>query len=115
MMKNPNTTTLVQELKKASLEQGVPLWKRVAEDLEAPTRQRRTVNVFKIESLAADGETLLVPGKVLGEGDLTKKVTVAAFSFSDAAREKINKSGKALTIPELLKTNPKGAKVRLLG
>lgn len=114
-MKNNNTTALVQELKKTSLEQGVGLWKRVAEDLERPTRQRRTVNLFSIERNAADGEVVVVPGKVLGEGDLTKKVTVAAFAFSDEALSKINRSGKALTIQELVKSNPKGQKVRILG
>jgi large subunit ribosomal protein L18e len=56
-----------------------------------------------------------VPGKVLGEGDLTKKVTVVAFSFSDEARTKIAKSGKAMTITELLKSNPKAQKVKILG
>ena len=58
-MKNPTITALVQELKKASIEQDVALWKRIAEDLECPSRQRRNVNVFKIESLARDGETLV--------------------------------------------------------
>lgn len=114
-MKNPTITALVQELKKASIEQDVALWKRIAEDLECPSRQRRNVNVFKIESLARDGETLIVPGKVLGEGDFTKKVTIAAFSFSDGARAKINKTGKALSIAELVRSNPKAAKVRILG
>ncbi len=114
-MKNPTITALVQELKKASIEQDVALWKRIAEDLEAPSRQRRNVNVFKIESLARDGETLIVPGKVLGEGDFTKKVTIAAFAFSDGARTKINKTGKALSIAELVRSNPKAAKVRILG
>jgi large subunit ribosomal protein L18e len=52
---------------------------------------------------------------VLGEGDLTKKITVAAFAFSDEAREKITKSGKAVTISDLMKTNPKGQKVKILG
>ena len=114
-MKNPTIAALAQELRKTSIEQDVTLWKRVADDLERPTRQRRTVNVFGIDAHARSGETVVVPGKVLGEGDLTKSVTVAAFAFSDGAREKINKAGKALSIRDLLRTNPKAAKVRLLG
>ena len=114
-MKNQHTTQLIQTLKKASSETSVPLWKRVAEDLEKPTRNRRIVNIFKIDANVEDGDTVIVPGKVLGEGDLTKKVTVAAFSFSDEARMKITKSGKAMTISELLKSNPKAQKVRILG
>jgi large subunit ribosomal protein L18e len=114
-MKNQHTQVLIQTLKKVSSEQQVPLWKRIAEDLEKPTRQRRIVNIFKIDANAQDGDVLIVPGKVLGEGDLTKKVTVAAFSFSDEARTKIAKSGKCLTISELVKSNPKGQKVKILG
>ncbi len=114
-MKNPTTTALIQELRKTAIEQNVALWKRIADDLEKPSRGQRTVNVFKLDATAADGETVIVPGKVLGEGDLTKKITVAAFSFSDGARAKIDKSCKALSIAELVKANPKAAKVRILG
>jgi len=38
-----------------------------------------------------EGETVVVPGKVLNVGELTKKVEVAAFSFSQSAEEKIKK------------------------
>ena len=114
-MKNQNTETLIQQLKRAASEEKVALWKRVAEDLEKPTRQRRTVNVFKIDANVEEGDVIVVPGKVLGEGDLTKKVTVAAFAFSEEAKTKIAKSGKALTIAELVKSNPKGQKVKILG
>lgn len=114
-MKNQQTQMLIQELKKTALEQKVPLWKRIADDLEAPTRQRRIVNIFKIDANAKEGEIIIVPGKVLGEGDLTKKVTVAALSFSDQAVGKISKQGKTMTIQELMKSNPKASKVRILG
>jgi len=114
-MKNTITEGLVQTLRKASIEQQSPLWKRVAEDLEKPTRKRRIVNVFKLDAHTKDGDVVLVPGKVLGEGELTKKLTVAAFAFSDEARMKISKQGKAITIAELMKSHPKGQKVKLLG
>ena len=114
-MKNQHTTALIQTLKRTAAEAKAPLWKRVAEDLEKPTRQRRIVNIFKIDAYAEEGDTVIVPGKVLGEGDLTKKVTVVAFSFSDEARAKIAKSGKTMTIIELVKSNPKAQKVKILG
>jgi large subunit ribosomal protein L18e len=114
-MKNQHTQALIQTLKRTSIDQQVPLWKRVAEDLEKPTRQRRIVNIFKIDAHAEDGDTVIVPGKVLGEGDLTKKITVVALSFSDEARSKIIKSGKVMTIQELVTSNPKAAKVKILG
>ncbi len=91
-------------------------WKRIREDLQKPTRQRRTVNVYKIEKFARDGETIVVPGKVLSVGDLTKKVDVAALNFSEEARRKIEEAkGKTLSLQELLHKNPEGKNVRILG
>jgi large subunit ribosomal protein L18e len=114
-MKNKNTQALIQNLRKAAIEQQSPVWKRVAEDLDKPVRQRRIVNIFKINSSSNDGETVVVPGKVLGEGELTKKVTVVAQSASDEARAKISKTGQFMLLSDFVKKNPKPQKVRLLG
>ncbi|MEW5896071.1 MAG: 50S ribosomal protein L18e [Nanoarchaeota archaeon] len=92
------------------------LWRRVADDIKKPSRQRRTVNVYKIEKYAREGETIVVPGKVLSVGELTKKVDVAAVSFSQEARRKIEDAkGRILSIQQLLHENPEGRKVRILG
>jgi large subunit ribosomal protein L18e len=92
------------------------LWGRVAKDLKKPARQRRVVNVYKIDKYAKEGETVVVPGKVLSVGTLSKPVSVAAFQFSDDAKKKIIEAqGKVLSIKELLSENPEGRKVRILG
>jgi large subunit ribosomal protein L18e len=92
------------------------LWKRIASDLKKPTRQRRKVNLFTINKNAREGEVIVVPGKVLSLGDLDKKVNVAAWQFSQTAREKIVKSnGTAISIKELVEKDPKGKRVRILG
>ncbi len=93
-MKNQQTQALISELKKTAIEQQVPLWKRIAEELEAPSKARRVVNTFKIDANAADGEIIIVPGKAVG---------------------KISKHGKTMTIQELMKSNPKASKVKILG
>ncbi len=91
-------------------------WKRIMFDLKKPTRQRRVVNVYKIDQFANEGETVIVPGKVLSMGNMTKKVEVAALTFSEEARRKIEEAkGKALSIKELLQQNPEGKKVRIIG
>ena len=68
-----------------------------------------------ILAFSKEGEFIVVPGKILSQGDLNKKVTVAAYRFSEKAKEKINKLGKAILIQQLMKDNPKGKKVRILG
>ena len=93
-----------------------PFWRRIQKDLCKPSRQRRTVNVYIIDKFAQDGETIVVPGKVLSVGDLHKKVTVAAVNFSSEARRKIIAAqGRTLSLQELWEQNPQGKKVRILG
>ena len=113
---NPRTQVLVQQLRKESNTQKADIWKRIADDLEKPTRQRREVNLSKISRFTKPQETIIVPGKVLGSGMLNHGVTIAAFAFSQASKQKIEQAkGKTLTITELLKQNPKGKDVRILG
>lgn len=112
---NETLKSLIMKLKELGTKEKVALWKRIATELEQPTRQRRSVNVYKINQYIKDDETAIVPGVVLSAGDYTKKNTVAAFRFTDAAQKKINKTGKAISIEELIKKNPKGKKVRIIG
>ena len=115
--KSPNfeLRNLIQELKKKSIEHGVNIWKRIANDLEKSTRRRRIVNLYKINKYTKKDEMVIVPGKVLAVGDLDHPVTVAAFSFSEAALDKINKVGKTMPINDIIKESPKGKKIRILG
>ena len=112
---NRSTRSLLIDLRKLSNQEKTNIWKAVAQNLAKPTRQRREVNLSKLEKYANDGETIVVPGKVLSNGTLTKKLTVAAFNFSQPAKEHINKTGKALTIRDLMKQNPTGKNVRIFG
>ena len=109
---NPELQELIMSLKKVASEKNVKLWKRIASELERPARQRRVVNIDKIEKSAREKEIVIVPGKVLGNGELKKNIKVAAFHFSDAAKEKIKDH---CTITELLKDNPSGKGVRIIG
>lgn len=109
---NPIMQKTIVELKM----QKAKLWKLVARELEKPTRSRREVNLSRIQRFAKAGEVVLVPGKVLAAGELHKKINVAAWNFSAGAIVKIKAAGgKTLTISELLKTNPKGTNVKVIG
>ncbi len=113
---NVELRSLIDELREKSREDKVNLWKRVAVDLERPSRIRRAVNLFRINRFTKEDEIALIPGKVLANGELDRKITIAAFNFSRSALDKINKSGsKAITIKELMKNSPKGKKIRIIG
>ena len=112
---NPLLITLVQDLKKQSRENDVQIWRDIAIRLEKPLRNWAAINLDRINRYINDNETALIPGKVLSSGELTKKISVAAWSFSEKARQKIEKAGgKCLTIEELVKINPKGKDIRIL-
>jgi len=109
---NQTLVRLIRELKKASAKEKAPIWKRIAKDLEKPSRQRREVNLTRINKHTKAKESIVVPGKVLGTGELKHEVTIAAWQFSEGAKKKVK---QALTIPELIKKNPKGKNVRIIG
>lgn len=103
---------LVEELKKTGTSKKAAIWKTVAEELLKPTRRMREVNLNKINRVTKENDTIVVPGKVLGSGNLDHKVNVYAFNFSESAKQKL---GSSLSIQELLKKNPKGSGVRIIG
>ncbi|MEK6848901.1 MAG: uL15 family ribosomal protein [Nanoarchaeota archaeon] len=66
---------------------------QIAHFASFPRRKRIEVNLEVIEKKAKNGENIVVPGKVLSTGSITKKLNVYAVSFSNSAREKIENSG----------------------
>lgn len=113
---NPVLITLINDLKKQANEKDAVIWKDIAKRLEKSLRNWPEVNLDRISKYIGEKETALIPGKVLSAGDLTKKVTIAAWSFSNRAQEKITKSGgKTISINDLMKSNPDGKNIRILG
>jgi len=88
-----STNIMVRKLLELLKKQKKPIWKRVAEELEKPRRQRPYINIYKINKYTKPNDIVVVPGKVLGIGNLDHPVTVAALAFSRSAKEKIEKSG----------------------
>lgn len=106
---------LIHMLKAASRENEVNIWRDIATRLESPSKNHAEVNLSKINRYAVNGETILVPGKVLGSGLLEMSVKVAALNFSESASAKIKSAnGQCMSIEELIRDNPKGSRVRIL-
>ncbi|MBC7108070.1 MAG: 50S ribosomal protein L18e [Methanomassiliicoccales archaeon] len=113
---NPNLVLLIESLKRESRERGVEIWRDIARRLEKPRRNWAEVNLSRLERYSEDGAVVVVPGKVLGAGNLSKKLTVAAFKFSSSARKKIEDAGgKSMTIEQLVKEMPDGSGIRIMG
>jgi len=113
---NPNLVGLIGKLKEASRTNEAPVWRDIALRLEGPASNWAEVNISRLDRYASENETVVVPGKLLGSGEIDKKLTVAAYRFSGQAKEKIvNAGGQNLSIEELLARNPTGSKVRIMG
>ncbi len=113
---NPLLNELISDLKKSAYKNKAPIWKDIAKRLEKPSRNWAEVNLSHVSKHANKGDTVIVPGKLLGMGNIDKAVTVAAFSFSKSAVIKLKKAGgKNLTIKELIRKNPKGKNIKILG
>lgn len=90
-------------------------WHRVAEVLASPRKQRIEKNVDELEKNSKDGEFIVVPGKVLAQGELNKKLKVAALSFSEGAKAKILKSkGEVIILKDEIKKNPEAKGIKIL-
>ncbi len=112
---NPNLIALIKNLRKQSYDEGVAIWKEVAIKLEKPNRNHAEVNIEHINKHTEEGEAVVIPGKVLSDGKLDHKVTVAAYGFTKNAEEKIAKAGsEAISIEELMEKNPKGSNVKIM-
>lgn len=112
---NPKLVELIGTLKEKSYQEDVAIWKDVAKRLERSNRRKAEVNISQINRHSSPDETVLVPGKILGSGELSHKVNVVALNFSKRAEEKIAAAGgECLDISEILDKNPKGNKIRII-
>ncbi len=90
-------------------------WLGVASALSGPRRNRININLEEIDKRAEDGETIVVPGKVLSLGDVSKKLKVVALGFSDKAKEKLLKAKcEVSNILEEIKSNPQAKNIKVL-
>ena len=105
----------IRDLKKLSNSTGVGVYRAVAEKLSKPASRRSEVNLSKIEKNTQDKEVVIVPGKVLGTGTLTKKVTIVGFTASQSAIDKIEKVGATFVPIREFISKKHDTKIRILG
>jgi large subunit ribosomal protein L18e len=113
---NPQFTETLRLLRKKSREEDANIWKAVAGKLGTSKHKRVSINLNHMNRYSVEGDTIIVPGKVLGAGDLDHKLSIAAFNFTKQAKEKIEKAGgECLTIQALVDRNPKGSNIKIIG
>jgi len=90
------------------------IWRKVSKKLSGPRNDRVEANLYRINKRTKENDVIVVPGKVLGVGDIDHKITIACLDCSKAARKKIENSGsKLLSIEDLFEQNPEGKNVKV--
>ena len=113
---NVDLINVIRLLKGKAAESESPIWVTLAEKLGKSKHKRCAVNVSRINRYTENGDTVTVPGKVLGSGELDHKVSVAAFQFSEEAKKKIEAAGgKCMTFSDLCKQNHKNENLKIIG
>ena len=115
-MTNQLVIQMVRELKGASKKNNAPIWSRLAELALKPSSARRTINIGQIDKFVKDNDVIVVPGKVLGTGNISHKITLCSFSMSTTGAKKVLQSGgKIISFSELIKSHPTGKGVVIIG
>ena len=106
--RNPILVNTIVKLKKTN--------PTVAKLLVRPVKKTISINLSELDRMVKDGESVLISGKVLSSGDLTKKVKIVAWSISEKAREKIKEAkSEFVSIVEETKKNPELKGLRIIG
>jgi large subunit ribosomal protein L18e len=92
-----------------------PSWIKLAKILSQSTRKHSSVNLKDIDAKTSMGDTILVPGRVLSVGEITKKIKICSFGISKEAKEKLSKTrSEWISILDEIKKNPKAEALKII-
>jgi len=119
MAKKLETVKLVASMEKAARKTKTPLWETLAEIMQSPSRHGISVSLGKLNKIAAvsKGKILVVPGKILSQGEFNEKAVVVAVAASAAAKQKMKGKAEFTTLAEFAKKFDKvdASKVIIVG
>ena len=92
-----------------------PAWLKVAGLLSGPRKRRKNINLSELDEKSLAGEKIVLVGKVLSQGEISKKIKIVALGFSETARQKLlNSKCEPSTLLEEINKNPKAEGVKIL-
>ena len=115
-MVNQIVIQMIKELKNASKKNDAPIWLKLAKSALKSNSNQKTINLKKIDANSDDGNAVIIPGKVLGTGRISHKITLSSFSISNSAAKKIKESGgEVLKFSDMIERFPTGKGVKIIG
>ncbi|MEK6825810.1 MAG: hypothetical protein AABY00_03415 [Nanoarchaeota archaeon] len=90
-------------------------WLALTKKIAGSTRLQPALNLDDIDEKTSAGDTIVVPGKILANGDLTKKLKLVSLSISAHAKEKLKKTKSEWTpLYQEIQSNSKAEGVKIL-
>jgi len=90
------------------------IWKKISKKISSPRKNQVEANLYRINKKTKPKDTIVVPGKILANGELKHKLTIACLNCSEAAKKKIEASGsKLISIEALMEQNPTGTGIKV--
>ena len=105
--KRKTNTILVETIELAKKKDLMDLAKK----LSTSTRRQAKINLEQLNKIKE--AKIIIPGKVLGSGNIQHKITVIALAYSKSAENKLKKAGceTKIILHELQKSDLKGVKI----
>jgi large subunit ribosomal protein L18e len=111
-LKRKTNTSLVETI---ILAKKNPEWLKVADILSRPRKKKSVINLLDLDKIVKDEKGVLFPGKILSQGEFTKKTKIVALGFSDEAKRKLlNSKCEVVLIEEEINKNPKMKDLKLV-
>lgn len=90
-------------------------WFPLAKILSGPSSNYSSINLSKIDRDSKTGDTIIIPGKVLSQGNLSKKLKICSLSISKTAHEKMKETKSEFSpLYQEIKKNPKAEGLKIL-
>jgi len=104
---------IIKETVKLGLKQKA--WIKIVQFISAGKRNYSTINLRELDHKTTAGDTVLVLGKILSSGNLTKKIKIVALSISKGAREKLKETkSEFVHVKDEIIKNPKGEGIKII-
>jgi len=113
---NPLRIKLIEDIKNFNKDKNYKFWNKIVKELSRSRRNSKGVNLWKVNRYTNEGDVVIVPKKLLGDGEITHKVTIAAFQVSESVKQKAKTNGniRLISIYDLINENPKGSRVKII-
>ena len=115
-MPNDSLINTIRTLRRTLKSEKAGIWKAVLKELSRSRSNRREVNIGRLANVTNENDVVIVPGKILGSGNIGHKLTVWSFDISEVAAKKIIQvGGKLIPLDSLLQKYPNGKGIRIIG